>query len=56
MLKGKKTYLTALATILGTAAGVLTGQLTLPDAVQLAVTAIIGATLRKGIDDATTGQ
>lgn len=56
MLKGKKTYLTALATVFGAAAGVLSGTLLLPDAVQLIVTAVIGATLRSGIKTETTGE
>jgi formyltetrahydrofolate hydrolase len=49
MLAGKKTYITAAVAIIGAIAGYLTGDLDLGAAVQLAVTAILGATLRNGI-------
>jgi len=49
MLKGYKTYITAGLAVLGALAGWLTGDLELGQAIQLAVTAILGATLRNGI-------
>jgi len=49
MLKGKKTYVVAALAVLGAIAGYLTGDLSLSDAIQTAVTAVIGATLRAGI-------
>lgn len=49
MLKGKKTYVVAALAVLGAVAGYLTGDLSISDAIQTAVTAIIGATLRAGI-------
>lgn len=48
-LNGKKTYMVSLAALLGAAYGYVTGDLSAPDAVQTALTAIIGATLRHGI-------
>ena len=52
MLQGYKTYITAAVAIIGAVAGYLTGDLQLAAAVQLAVTAILGATLRSGIANA----
>jgi hypothetical protein len=52
-LQGKKTYLVAIGGVLGAVGGFLTGALTLPDAIDLAVTSVIGATLRNGIAVAT---
>jgi len=49
MFKGYKTYITAGLAVLGALAGWLTGDLELASAIQLAVTAILGATLRNGI-------
>ena len=49
MLKGKKTYITALLAILGAGAGYATGEATAIQAAQLVVTAILGATLRSGM-------
>jgi hypothetical protein len=49
MLKGYKTYILAGVTIIGAAASYLVGDITLQAAVQLAVTAALGATLRDGI-------
>lgn len=48
-LQGKKTYLTATATILGTLAAVGNGSMTLPEAAQMAVTAILAMTVRAGV-------
>lgn len=48
-LKGKKTYVVAAVTIIGAIGSVLTGDLAIADAVQLAVTALLGATIRNGI-------
>jgi len=49
LLSGKKTYVTGIMTILGAVAGVLTGTLGIPDAVQLGVTALLGIFVRNGI-------
>lgn len=49
MMNGKKTYMVALATILGAGSAFLSGQLAAPDAIQMAITAILGATIRHGI-------
>jgi hypothetical protein len=53
-MNGKKTYLVALGGVLGAAAGFLTGTLDAPQAIQLAITSVLGATLRAGITSATT--
>ncbi len=49
ILSGKKTYLVALGGVLTAVGGVLTGTLGLAEAIQLAVTSLLGATLRSGI-------
>ncbi len=49
LLAGKKTYVTSAMTILGAVAGVLTGTVAIPDAIQLGITAILAMTLRSGI-------
>lgn len=54
MLKGHKTYILAGVTIIGAAASYLVGDISLAAAIQLAVTAGIGATLRSGVDTAVT--
>ena len=51
-LRGYKTYVTAGLAVLTALASYLTGDMALADAVQLAVTAIIGATLRHSISNA----
>lgn len=51
MLKGYKTYILASVTVIGAAASYLVGDISLTAAVQLAVTAAIGATLRQGISE-----
>ena len=48
-LANKKTYIVAGLSAIGAVAGYLTGDLALHDAVQLLVTAILGATVRHGI-------
>lgn len=48
-LAGKKTYIVAALAVIGALAGYLTGDVTLNDAIQLTVTAILGATVRNGI-------
>jgi VIT1/CCC1 family predicted Fe2+/Mn2+ transporter len=47
-LKGKKTYVAAAVTILGAGASYLTGDATAIQAAQMAVTAVLAATLRHG--------
>jgi phage-related holin len=49
MLKGYKTYIVAGLAVIGAVAGYLTGDVTLSNAIQLVVTAVIGATIRNGI-------
>lgn len=49
MLKGKKTYVVAAIAVLSAIGAYLTGDSTAMEAIQLAVTAILGATLRVGI-------
>lgn len=56
MLEGKKTYLVALATALGTVASALAGQIDWPTAAQLIVTAILGATIRSGVAKDTSKE
>lgn len=53
MLKGKKTYVTAALTVIGAVAGWLVGDVSLVDAAQLAVTALLGAFIREGVNTAT---
>lgn len=48
-MNGKKTYLAALASILGAVAGAASGQVSVADAAQIIVTAILAVTLRHGI-------
>lgn len=48
-MNGKKTYFVSFASILGALAGVVSGQLSVPDAAQIIVTAILGATIRHGV-------
>tara|TARA_R110000868_G_scaffold12008_3_gene58377 strand:- start:451 stop:612 length:162 start_codon:yes stop_codon:yes gene_type:complete len=49
ILRGKKTYVVAALSILGAGAGYVTGDATAMQAAQLAVTALLAATLRSGI-------
>jgi hypothetical protein len=49
ILRGKKTYVVAALSILGAGAGYVTGDATAMQAAQLAVTALLGATLRSGM-------
>jgi hypothetical protein len=49
MLKGKKTYVVAALAVLSAIGAYLTGDATLAQAIQLAVTALLGMTLRSGI-------
>lgn len=49
MLSGYKTYITAGLAVLAAIAGYLTGDATLAEAIQLSVTAVLGATIRSGV-------
>lgn len=49
MLSGYKTYITAAVAVIGAVAAYLVGDMALSDAVQLVVTAVLGATIRNGI-------
>jgi hypothetical protein len=48
-LNGKKTYMLALAAVLGAAAAYLHGDMSAAQAIQAALTGAIGATLRSAI-------
>jgi hypothetical protein len=50
--EGKKTYAAAIVAIVGAATAMWLGEVSVADGVQLILTAIIGATLRSGIDTA----
>jgi len=49
MLKGKKTYITALVAIVGAVGAWLTGDMELAAMIQLVVTSVLGATIRSGV-------
>lgn len=49
-LAGKKTYITAALGVAGAVAAYLTGDASLPDAFQIGLTAVLGATIRSGIN------
>jgi len=49
MFQGKKTYIVAALAVLGAIGAYLTGDATMAEAIQLAVTAILGATIRAGV-------
>lgn len=52
MFSGYKTYITAGLAIAGAVAGYLTGDVSLSDAAQLVVTALLGAFVRHGVGKA----
>ena len=52
MLKGYKTYIAAGLSAITAGAGYLTGDLTAAAALQMAITAVLSATLRQGISEA----
>jgi hypothetical protein len=49
ILRGKKTYVAASLTIIGAGASYLTGDATVVQAAQMAITAVLAATLRNGM-------
>lgn len=49
MLAGYKTYIVAAVAVISTVASYLVGDIALPDAAQLILTAVLGATLRNGV-------
>lgn len=49
MLKGKKTYILGGVTILGAVANYLVGEISLVDALNLAIPAAVGMTVRNAI-------
>ena len=55
LLKGKKTYIVAAGSVVGAAWGAYTGQLSMADAIQIAVPAILSATMRHGISTSRPG-
>lgn len=56
MLKGYRTYILAAVTCIGAAAGFLVGDLSLYDAINLAIPAVTGAFVRSGINTALKGR
>lgn len=48
-LKGKKTYVVGALSVIGAAASYLVGDITAPEAIQIAITAILGMTVRNAI-------
>lgn len=50
MLKGYKTYIVGAVSIIGTVASYLVGDIALADAAQLVITAVMGMTIRSGIN------
>lgn len=53
MFAGYKTYITAALALLGAVAGYLTGDVALNDAIQLGLTAVMGAFIRHGVTNET---
>lgn len=49
MLSGYKTYITAVVTIVGAVGAYLSGDMSIADAAQIVVTALIGAFVRNGV-------
>lgn len=52
-LEGKKTYITGIVTVIGALAGILTNSVSIPDGIQLIITAVMGMTIRNGINTAS---
>lgn len=55
MLSGYKTYIVAALAVLGAIGGYLDGDLTIVAAIQIAVPAILGVTIRHGITTTSAG-
>jgi len=49
LLKGKKTYIVGIVSIISTIGAYLTGDLALAPAAELILTAVLGMTIRQGI-------
>jgi hypothetical protein len=49
MFQGKKTYIVAALSVIGAIGAYLTGDATAAEAIQIAITAILGATIRSGV-------
>ena len=49
MFKGYKTYITAAVAVITAVAGYLVGDISVAEAAQLVLTAVLGATIRHGI-------
>ena len=49
MLKGYKTYVAAAVAVITAVAGYLVGDISVAEAAQLVLTAVLGATIRHGI-------
>ena len=52
-LKGKKTYTIAVGTALGVIGGVLTGEMSTAEGIQLLLTAVFASTIRHGVSTET---
>ena len=55
MLKGKKTYMTAVGGILAAIGAVLSGDMELGTAINVVVTSLLAVFLRKGVKNDTSG-
>jgi len=53
-LQGKKTYITGAAAVATAIAGVASGQISAPEAIQMGITGLLGIFLRNGIN--TSGE
>ena len=51
MLSGYKTYITAVVSVVGAVGAYLSGDMSIADAAQIVVTALIGAFVRKGVSN-----
>ena len=49
MLSGYKTYITAFVAVVGAVGAYLTGDMSIQDAAQIVVTALVGAFVRAGV-------
>ena len=52
ILKGKKTYITGTLAVLGAIGAYLAGDVQIAEAAQLCLTAVLGMTIRDGINNA----
>jgi peptidoglycan hydrolase-like protein with peptidoglycan-binding domain len=55
VMMGKKTYIVAMGALLGAIGGYLQGNLQAAEAIQLAITALLGMTIRSGVASSAEG-